>query len=315
MVCSSWTTTPPCFWTRTGGFPLYQNAHDTSTYYLNPDCTTVANLVKAEDSQTTTESFKENAGPLSPSPSPALPANEGFTRDQTLFLIELMRHHLETEADGLPKTLKELNARLKSARSNKKNLWIETAEKLSTQFSVFFCPDKVARKWNTLVDGYKRIKDNNSWTGKGTIRFKFFCEMDELLRGQHDVAFPVVGTDAGLDIRRPEVLRSSAVTAPLAEASSATLPTPSTTPTRPHKRRREQDDVLQFLRESQEASQRRHEEAQRRHEEAQRRHEELLAQLKGKVRFFTTWTLFMTFFMVVYSPRKVWCHLESFGRY
>ncbi|XP_061587389.1 uncharacterized protein LOC133452174 isoform X2 [Cololabis saira] len=253
---------------------LYQNAHDTSTYYLDPDCTTVANLIMAEDRQTTTESFKENADPLSPSPSPALPASEGFTRGQTLFLIDLMRQHLETEADGLPKTLMELNSRLKSARSNKKTLWMETAEKLSIQFSVFFCPDKVASKWNTIVDAYKNIKDNNNSTGIGTRRFKFFGEMDDLLGGQHDVVFPVVGTAAGLEIRSPEVLGPSAVMAPLAEASSARLPTPSTTPTRPHKRLRELDDVLQFLRESEEAS-------QRRHEEAQRRHEELLAQLKS----------------------------------
>lgn len=140
------------------------------------------------------ESFKENAARLSPSPSPALPGNEGFSRDQTLFLIGLMCQHLAAEANGLPNNLKELNSRLKSARSNKKNLWKETAEKLCSHFSELFCPDKVARKWNTLIDTYKKIKDNNKATGKGTIRFQFFGEMDDLLAGQHDIVFPVVGT-------------------------------------------------------------------------------------------------------------------------
>ena len=136
----------------------------------------------------------------------------------------------------------------------------------------------MARKWNTLVDAYKKIKNNNKATGKGAIRFQFFKEMDDLLGGQHDVVFPVVGTSAGLSIRRPEVLGRSGVTAPLAEAASCssihTAPTPCTTPTQPLKRRRVQDDILQFLRESEEAS-------QARQEEAQRRHEELLAQLKS----------------------------------
>ncbi|XP_030285167.1 uncharacterized protein LOC115588612 isoform X2 [Sparus aurata] len=191
------------------------------------DCTTVGNLVMTEDSHTTAESFKENAAPLSQSPSPALPGNEGFSREQTLFLIDLMRQHLAAESDGLPKSLKELNSRLKLARCNKKNLWKETAEKLCIQYSELFCPDKVARKWNTLIDAYKIIKDNNKSTGK------FFEEMDDLLAGQHDVVFPVVGTSAGLDIRRPEVLGPSAVTAPPAEAASCSSTHTAPTHTRP----------------------------------------------------------------------------------
>ncbi|KAM3620608.1 uncharacterized protein V6R79_025890 [Siganus canaliculatus] len=205
------------------------------------------------------ESLAEN---LSPSSSPALPANEGFNRDQTLFLIDLMRQHLETEGDGLPKTLTELNSRLKSARSSKRNLWKETAEKLSNHFAEYFCPDKVARKWNTLSDAYKKIKDNNRVTGKGTIRFQFFGEMDDLLGGQHDIVFPVVGTSAGLDIRRPEVIRPSGIPSTPAEAASCSS---SHTAARPctrqyQKRGRVQDDILEFLRESEDASQRRHEE-------------------------------------------------------
>ena len=148
------------------------------------------------------------------------------------------------------------------------------AKKLCIQYSELFCPDKVARKWNTLIDEYKKIKENNKSTGKGTIRFQFLEEMDDFLAGQHDVVFPVVGTSAGLDIRRPEVLGPSAVTAPPAEAASCSSTHTAPTHTRPHKRRREQDDVLQFLRESEEAS-------QRRHEEAQRCHKELLAQLQS----------------------------------
>ena len=57
-------------------------------------------------------SCKENVAPP-PSPSPTITTNEAFTKDQTLYLISSMREHLESEAEGLPKTLKELNIRLK----------------------------------------------------------------------------------------------------------------------------------------------------------------------------------------------------------
>lgn len=206
----------------------------------------------------------------SPSPSPVQRANEGFNRENTLFLIDLMRQHLESEGDGLPKTLKDLNLRLKNGRGNKKNLWKEAAGKLCGHFGETFCPDKVARKWNTLVDAYKKIKDNSKGTGNGSMRFQFFTEMDELLAGQHDIVFPVVGTSAGLQIRRPEVLGPESASA--SASASAPSPSPSSAPSSTPKRRRGQEDVLQFLRGSEET-------AQRRHEEAQRRHEQLLAQL------------------------------------
>ncbi|KAJ3583490.1 hypothetical protein NHX12_017217 [Muraenolepis orangiensis] len=52
----------------------------------------------------------------------------------------------------------------------------------------------------------KRLKDINS-TGKGTMRFQFYVEMDILLGAQHDIVFPVVGTsEEGLEVRRPEAL-------------------------------------------------------------------------------------------------------------
>ncbi|KAK5859381.1 hypothetical protein PBY51_020940 [Eleginops maclovinus] len=168
------------------------------------------------------DSWKENSNPASsPSPSP-LPANEGSNKDQTLFLIDLMRQHLVAEGEGLPRTLQDLNTGLKSSRANKKVLWKETAVKLAGHFLQSFCPDKVARKWKTLVDAYKKVKD-----GKGTMRFQFYAEMDDLLGEQHDIDFPVVGTAAGLDMRRPEALNQS--------GSSTAVPTASATPSTPQR--------------------------------------------------------------------------------
>lgn len=89
------------------------------------------------------------------SPSPALPANEGFNRDQMLFFIDLMCQHLEAVADGLPKTLKELKSwQKKSVRSNKRNM--------------------VAGKWNALIDTYKNKKRTSTKPQeKETICFHF----------------------------------------------------------------------------------------------------------------------------------------------
>lgn len=81
------------------------------------------------------------------------------------------------------------------------------AGRLTAKFGLVFSPGKVARKWQTLVDGYKGVKDNNNSTGRGVVRFKFFDQMDSLLGGQHDIEFPVVGdNEGGLNVSRPEVL-------------------------------------------------------------------------------------------------------------
>ena len=80
------------------------------------------------------------------------------------------------------------------------------AGKLREKFNVTFCPGRVARKWQTVIDGYKAVKDNNSSTGRGAMRFKFFTEMDSLLGGQHDIVFPITGDNDGIVVRRPEVL-------------------------------------------------------------------------------------------------------------
>lgn len=128
----------------------------------------------------------------------AIPRNESFTRDQTLFLIDLMRQKLVEDGNELPKTLKELNTKVKMGKGSKKMMWKEMAGKLSEHFKESFDPDKVARK-----EAYKKIKDNNRTTGKGAMRSQFYNEMEELLGGHHDIDYPVVGTAAGLEIRRP----------------------------------------------------------------------------------------------------------------
>lgn len=130
-----------------------------------------------------------------------LPSNQGFSREQTLFLIHLMRQHLMKDHADLPKTLSELSSRVKMGRGQKKVFWQNIATKLSNHFHQKCEVEKVARKWSTLQDGYKKTKDNNASTGEGTMKCQFFKEMDELIGGNHDIDSPVVGTAMGAEIR------------------------------------------------------------------------------------------------------------------
>ena len=234
-----------------------------------------------------------------PSNAPLPTVTETFLKNHTLFLIDLMRLQLEEEGRGPPRSLQDLSQRLKPARNSKKLLWEEIAGKLTDHFKCTFPPDKVARKWNTLVEAYNKVKDHNLSTRRGPGKFQFYTEMDDLMGGHHDIVFPVVGTAMGLDVRRPGALQAlqvsvSAPDAPDASPSSstsavapaqsgtpspppsshgaprtATTMPPTNTPRRPRKRQRE-EDLLTFLRESEAASQ----------AAAQKRHAETLAQMK-----------------------------------
>lgn len=97
------------------------------------------------------------------------------------------------------------------------------------------------------MDGYKKVKDNNKSTGKGTIRLQFYTDMDDLRGGQHDIVFPVV-VEEGL-----EVLGHSSSVTPLSDNSCSE--TTTATPTPPRKRRRVHNERMQFLHVSEEASQ------------------------------------------------------------
>lgn len=223
----------------------------------------------------------------SPSSS-LLPQNDGFNRKQTLFLIDFIRQLVTTD-EGPPKNLQELNARLKTAKSHKKELWKEAAETLEDRFKQWFCPARVARKWGTLVDGYKKVKRNNRATGRRSIRFQYYKEMDELIREPDQVVIPVVGTAEGLVVWKPQVLDQSIEAALAGTAFSPTTrpeeePTPSSPASpNPHKRRRVDEEMLELLQRSEEATQRRHEEMLAQLKSAQEDFKALMTQLLQKL--------------------------------
>ncbi|CAL8255128.1 unnamed protein product [Arctogadus glacialis] len=104
------------------------------------------------------------------------------------------------------------------------------------QFGEDFHPDKVARKWLTLVQGYKKVKDHNASTGRGPGRFQFLKEMEELLGGHHDVDPPVLAGDGhGVVVRRPDALRrkNSAPTPVSEDRAPPAVPSTSTASSTP----------------------------------------------------------------------------------
>ncbi|KAK7152608.1 hypothetical protein R3I93_010740 [Phoxinus phoxinus] len=208
-----------------------------------------------------------------------LPQNQGFTRDQTLFLIDLMRQHLMKDDSELPRNLAELNSRIKMSRGKKRSFWQEIAAKLQSQFNQHFDVDKVSRKWTTLEDAYKKAVDKYASTGKAPTKFQFFKEMGELIGGHHDVDFPVIGTAKGVTVRRPEAFKQplmfgnssteEELSSPsIAHSSDSESAGPSTL-SPPHtsalaRKRKRREDITQVMsrviKECEEATQRRHEE-------------------------------------------------------
>ncbi|XP_062849109.1 uncharacterized protein LOC134311399 [Trichomycterus rosablanca] len=238
---------------------------------------------------TTTES-----APAVPPPLP--PPHQVFTREQTLFLIDLMREHLTSSDADLPKSLAELGARVRMARGQKRLFWMEIAQKVTELFNLRFDQAKVARKWATLEDAFKKIKDNNKSTGRGVVKFEFYDEMEALIGGKLDVDFPVIGTARGVEIKKPETLirDTSRPSSPwLSELSSHSSSTTASRPSSPepsassesssastiasasHHRKKKHvgwhDQVLQFLMES---------------EESERRHEEIMHQMIASQKSF-----------------------------
>ena len=147
-----------------------------------------------------------------------------------------MREVLEEEGQ-LPTSIYDLQRKIDLGRGKKNQLWSEIFKKISLHFNIFFDPKKIARKWQTLFDGFKKANDLNNQSGNGPTRFKFFNEMNDLVGYRHDVNAPVTGTAKHITINRPEESSTSA---------------PARSESAPKKRKRKSDDdaLLTYLRES-----------------------------------------------------------------
>ena len=81
---------------------------------------------------------------------------ETFSKDHNLFLIDLMRLQLEAEGKGPPRSLQDLNQRLKMAKSSKKLLWEEISGKLNDHFNQTFPPRQGNAKMEYVGGGIQK---------------------------------------------------------------------------------------------------------------------------------------------------------------
>jgi len=77
-------------------------------------------------------------------------------------------------------------------------------EQLSAKFGNLFSAKHVGRKWQTLVDGYKKAVQNNSTTGRAPSRFAWLKEMDDIIGSRHDVNFTVTAMQDGVTVHRAD---------------------------------------------------------------------------------------------------------------
>ena len=78
-----------------------------------------------------------------------------------------------------------MEKRIRNGKGKKKNLWKDFAKVVSSKFDRVFDFKQVARKWQTLVDGFKKALDNNKSTGPS--KFAWFDEMKDLISGWQDI--------------------------------------------------------------------------------------------------------------------------------
>ena len=103
-----------------------------------------------------------------------------------------------------PKSIAELDRKVRLGRGRKKALWTEISEQLSVKFGKLFQAKHVGRKWQTLVDGYKKAVQNNSTIGQAPSRFAWLKEMEEIIGSRHDVNFTVTATQYGITVHRDD---------------------------------------------------------------------------------------------------------------
>ncbi|CAL8309356.1 unnamed protein product [Boreogadus saida] len=232
-------------------------------------------------------------------PTAPLPVHEGFTKEQTLFLIQQIRLELGGEGPVTVTSFDDLNRRLRSGKKSKKVLWEEMAAKLAGQFGEHFLQEKVCRKWLTLTEGYKKVKENTALTGRGPVRFQFYKEMDEMVvwcdspqspapvdTAPSPAPCPSPSTGLWAPLSGVPSPAQSASAFPPSPASSAASPppVPAPTPTRPvdssrlRKRKRKadledtrEDELLAYLESSDGAAM----------AASQTRHEECLSEMKA----------------------------------
>ncbi|KAJ8048514.1 hypothetical protein HOLleu_00863 [Holothuria leucospilota] len=193
--------------------PLYK-AEGAESLYLDEGLNIILEVKKEQEPETSCSNLLEE--------------HEIWTTDETRFLIQAMRMYLEEE-ENKPRSLAELEHKIKLGKARQRITWIKVAEQMSDAFGKKIESRRVSRKWQTLMDAFKKALINNKTTGSSPSKFSYFKEMLELLGERHDINFVVTGSQRGVVTHRPEELEQSSTTksdeASTSEVSSAPAPT------------------------------------------------------------------------------------------
>ena len=173
--------------------PVQHTEPSTPEYSSMPDTQT------SQDNPSPSQASDE----LSQAPRDDYPNYGNWTRDYTLFILDLMKQFLAKGYDTLPKSLKEVEERSRLGRGNKKRQWEDFRKKLRDQFQLDFPAERIARRWDYLYRRYKDYKDNQKGMGNGTKTFDYLEQFEEMCGHRHDIVFPVTASTSDVMINHP----------------------------------------------------------------------------------------------------------------
>lgn len=144
-----------------------------------------------------------------------------------------MRQHQESNGCGLPQTLAELNARIKTSKTSKKQMWRDIASKLFAESGIHLWMPTKKSKTTVIVQGGELCALNSS------MKWRLFW------RGTS--WYTIVGTSEGIDIHRPDKLSAEGRQQPTPSQASPS-PQCSTESTLRQRLRTQANSLVELLR-------------------------------------------------------------------
>jgi len=91
---------------------------------------------------------------------------DGFTKNETIYFIHLMREHFQENYNDLPTSIAQLQERINLGKRKKKLLWQALALKMTIHFEKRFQPEKLQRKWKGLQNSFKKLRPTMKCRGE-----------------------------------------------------------------------------------------------------------------------------------------------------
>ena len=86
-------------------------------------------------------------------------------------------------------------------------MWDDVAEEMWVNFHCEFNSRALCRRWQTLTDNYKRVKDNNNKSGHGGMDCPYYDIINEMLGNCHNINIPITATPESVQVNRPDQMK------------------------------------------------------------------------------------------------------------